>query len=259
MAEYLSDEEVTERLKRWWSENGTGLLVGIVLAIGGVVGWRWFDGWRVERAEAASDRYAEYTEARAAGEDVTDVAAHIAEEFPDSAYRVFTLLHQARDAVEGEEWESAADLLRQSVDIASESVLQDVARVRLARVLHQLERPEDALAVLREVDGQGFAATVAELTGDIELRRGALPAARAAYQAALDETGAGQGGVLLRLKLASVPREAADHGAGGNGAVSEAPAPAPSEEPAADDADEPAATVDSEETEEMEETGEADE
>ena len=56
MAEYLSDEEVTERLKRWWSENGTGLLVGIVLAVGGVVGWRWFDGWRVERAEAAFGR-----------------------------------------------------------------------------------------------------------------------------------------------------------------------------------------------------------
>ena len=248
MAEYLSDEEVTERLKRWWSENGTGLLVGIVLAVGGVVGWRWFDGWRVERAEAASDRYAEYTQARAAGEDATDLAARIAEEFPDSAYRVFTLLHQARDAVEGEEWEPAADLLRRAVEVASASVLQDVARVRLARVLHQLERPEEALAVLREVEGQGFAGSVAELTGDIELRRGALPAARAAYQAAIDETGAGQGGVLLRLKLASVPREAAD-----DGAVSEAPVPAPSEEVAADDADEPAATADSGETGETDE------
>lgn len=248
MAEYLTDEEVTERLKRWWSENGTGLMVGIVLAVGGVVGWRWFDGWRLERAEAASDAYAQYTDARAAGEDTTAVAARIAEEFPDSAYRVFTLLHQAKDAVEGEEWESAADLLRQSVDIASQSVLQDVARVRLARVLHQLERPDEALAVLREVDGQGFASTVAELTGDIELRRGALPAARAAYQAALDETGSGQGGVLLRLKLASVPRQAA-----GEASVSEAPAPAPSEEAPADAADQPAATADSEET------GEADE
>ena len=134
------------------------------------------------------------------------------------------------------------------MDIGSGSVLQDVARVRLARVLHQLERPEEALAVLREVDGQGFAATVAELTGDIELRRGALPEARAAYQAALDETGSGQGGVLLRLKLASVPREAADVEA-----VSEDPSPAPLEEAAADASDQPAATADSEET------GEADE
>lgn len=250
MAEYLSDEEVTERLKRWWSENGTGLVVGIVLAIGGVVGWRWFDGWRLERAEAASDRYAEYTEARAAGEDATGVAARIAEEFPDSAYHVFTLLHQAKDAVEGEEWERAADLLRQSVDTASESVLQDVARVRLARVLHQLERPEEALAVLGEVDGRGFAGTVAELTGDIELRRGALEAARAAYQAAVDET-TSQGGVLLRLKLASIPRQA-EAAAAGDEAVSEAPSPAPSEETVTDATDEPGAT-------DLEETGEADE
>ena len=53
MADYLTDEELTERLKRWWSENGTGLTVGIVLAIGAVVGWRGVDGWRLERAEAA--------------------------------------------------------------------------------------------------------------------------------------------------------------------------------------------------------------
>ena len=246
MAEYLTDEEVTERLKRWWSENGTGLTVGIVLAIGAVVGWRWFDGWRLERAEAASDTYAEYTDARAAGEDGTALAARIAEEFPDSAYRVFTLLHQARDAVEGEEWDSATTLLRQAVDIASGSVLQDVARVRLARVLHQLERPDEALAVLREVDGQGFAATAAELTGDIALRRGALEAARAAYQAALDETGSDQGGVLLRLKLASVPREPS-----GSGASEAASAPAP--EQAAAETDRPPETADAEET------GEADE
>lgn len=247
MAEYLTDEEVTERLKRWWSENGTGLTVGIVLAIGGVVGWRWFDGWRLERAEAASDTYAEYTDARAAGEDATVLAARIAEEFPDSAYRVFTLLHQAKDAVEGEEWERAAELLRASVDIASESVLQDVTRVRLARVLHQLERPDDALAVLREVDGQGFAATVAELTGDIELGRGSLDAAREAYQAALEEAGAGQGGVLLRLKLASVPREAPALETASEGAS----APAP--EPGAEEMDQPAEAADAEET------GEADE
>ena len=246
MAEYLTDEEITERLKRWWSQNGTGLLVGIVLAVGGVVGWRWFDGWRLERAEAASDAYAQYTDARAAGEDTTLVAARIAEAFPDSAYRVFTLLHQAKDAVEGEEWERAAGLLRQSMDIASQTVLQDVARVRLARVLRQLERPEEALAVLREVDGQGFASTVAELTGDIELRRGAFPAARAAYQAALDQTGSGQGGVLLRLKLASVPQQAA-----GEEPASEAPAP--SEEAPADATEQPVATADAQET------GEADE
>ena len=247
MAEYLTDEEVTERLKRWWSENGTGLTVGIVLAIGAVVGWRWFDGWRLERAEAASDTYAEYTAARAAGEDATALAARIAEEFQDSAYHVFTLLHQARDAVEGEEWERAADLLRESVDVASQSVLQDVARVRLARVLHQLERPGEALTVLSEVDGQGFAGTVAELTGDIELRRGALDAAREAYRAALDETGAGQGVVLLRLKLASVPREAVE-----SETASEA-ASAPPPEEAADETDPPAAT------QESDETGEADE
>ena len=205
MAEYLSDEELVERIKRWWSENGTGLLVGIVLAVGGVVGWRWFDGWRLERAEAASDVFAQFIDARAAGEDSAALAAHLAEEFPSSAYRVLALLHQARDAIEAEEAERAAELLRESIELASEDVLRDVGRVRLARVLHQLGQPDEALATLAAVNGRGFASAVAELTGDIQWQRGALDEAREAYRAALADPPSEQASVLVRLKLASVP------------------------------------------------------
>ena len=212
MAEYLSDEELVERIKRWWSENGTALVVGIVLAVGGVMGWRWFDGWRSERAEAASETYAEYLDARTAGEDATALAARIEDEFPNSAYRVFTLFHEARDAIEGEEWEPAAELLRQALDVAPEAALRDIARLRLARVLHQIDRPDEALAALAEVDGRGFASAVAELTGDIEQRRGALGAAREAYRAALEAAPSEQGTALLRLKLATLPPEAAADG-----------------------------------------------
>lgn len=214
MAEYLSDEELVERIKRWWSENGTGLVVGIVLAVGGVVGWRWFDGWRVERAEAASDVFAQFVDARAAGEDSAALAADLAEEFPSSQYRVLALLHQARDAIEAEEAERAAELLRQSIDLASEDALRDVGRVRLARVLHQLGRPDEALATLAAVNGRGFASAVAELTGDIQWQRGALGEAREAYRAALAEAPSEQGNVLVRLKLASIPPEQAKPEAG---------------------------------------------
>ena len=241
MAEYLSDEELVERIKRWWSENGTGLVVGIVLAVGGVVGWRWFDGWRVERAEAASDVFAQFVDARAAGEDSAALAADLAAEFPSSQYRVLALLHQARDAIEAEEAERAAELLRQSIELASEDALRDVGRVRLARVLHQLGRPDEALATLAAVNGRGFASAVAELTGDIQWQRGALDEAREAYRAALAEAPSEQGNVLVRLKLASIPPEPAVPEAEDEAAPVTASPPAlvepaaqPSEEPVED-------------------------
>lgn len=205
MADYLSDEEQVERIKRWWSENGTALVVGIALAIGGVVGWRWYDGWRTERAEEASDTYAAYLDARAGGEDTAALEERLATDFANTAYHVLAVLHRARDAVESEDWERAAELFAQGVDLASEPTVRDVARVRLARVLHQLDRHEEALATLAQVDGRGFASSVAELTGDIHWRAGALEEARAAYRAALDSAPNGQGAVLVQLKLASVP------------------------------------------------------
>ncbi len=205
MADYLSDEEQVERIKRWWSENGTALVVGIALAIGGVVGWRWYDGWRAERAEEASDTYASYLEARAAGEDTAALEERLATDFANTAYHVFAVLHRARDSVESEDWDRAADLLAQGVELASEPALRDVARMRLARVLHQLDRSDEALAALAEVNGRGFASSVAELTGDIHWRAGALEEAREAYRAAVDSVPDEQGAVLVQLKLASVP------------------------------------------------------
>ena len=36
MSDYLSDEEQVERLKSWWSENGTFLLASVVVAVLGI-------------------------------------------------------------------------------------------------------------------------------------------------------------------------------------------------------------------------------
>ena len=41
MSDYLSEEEQLERLQSWWKENGTMLLVGVAVVIGGFVGSRW--------------------------------------------------------------------------------------------------------------------------------------------------------------------------------------------------------------------------
>ena len=53
MSDYLSDEEQVDRIKRWWSENGMIIVVGLVGAIIGVVGWNWYESRSEERSAAA--------------------------------------------------------------------------------------------------------------------------------------------------------------------------------------------------------------
>ncbi|MEX2327847.1 MAG: tetratricopeptide repeat protein, partial [Pseudomonadales bacterium] len=38
-----TDEEQIEAIKKWWDENGKSILIGIVLALGGVFGYQAWD------------------------------------------------------------------------------------------------------------------------------------------------------------------------------------------------------------------------
>lgn len=205
MADFASDEELLERLRKWWSENGLVLIVAVAVAVAGTLGWRWFQDWRGERLEAAAEAYGEYLDARAAGADASAPFDVIAAQYTDTAYHVFALLFEARDAVAAEDFERAAGHLQESVERSGEEVLGDISRLRLARVLYQLDRHDAALEQLGAVRSAGFLDDVAELTGDIHWRRGAEALAREAYQAAFDAAPDAARRQYLELKLRSVP------------------------------------------------------
>ncbi|MFN4262137.1 MAG: YfgM family protein [Thioalkalivibrionaceae bacterium] len=57
MSEYLTDEEKAERIKRWWAEHGTSILLGLVIGIAGLVAWNWWGGREDARAEQASELF----------------------------------------------------------------------------------------------------------------------------------------------------------------------------------------------------------
>ena len=46
MSDYLSDEEQVERLKSWWSENGTSLLASLLVAVLGIAGWNYYGSYQ---------------------------------------------------------------------------------------------------------------------------------------------------------------------------------------------------------------------
>ena len=216
MSDYLSEEEQITALRRWWSENGTSLIVGLVVAMAAVVGWRWYGEYRQTQTEAASALYQKYVEGRASNADVADTVATLDTEFPKTSYRVFTLFYRAADAAKAEKYTEAVPLLTEAIASSPDPRLADVARVRLAKVLAQLGEHEKALGTLGDVRGEGFKAATAELKGDILMTKGDVAGARAAYEAAVKanargggERGSADGGIedpVLDAKLADATR-----------------------------------------------------
>jgi predicted negative regulator of RcsB-dependent stress response len=200
VSDYLSDEEQLARLKGWWSSYGVPLLVGLLVAVVAVAGWRWYQGSVEQRVLAASDLYTSYLTATA------DRQAALAEQIVDSgagtAYPTFVLLAEADRAVNAGEVADAEALLRRAVAAASAVELADLARLRLARVLFDQNREDESLTELGAIRGSGYRSLAAELKGDIHLSRGERSLAHESYVAARSFVGAGEQRPVLEMKIA---------------------------------------------------------
>ena len=93
----------------------------------------------------------------------------------------------------------AAEQLTQVAANGDESI-KPIAALRLARVLKDQGKADEALAQLGKINNDAFKAQVAEVRGDILQKQGKAEEARDAYQAAADAGGL-QSSAELKLKM----------------------------------------------------------
>ncbi len=207
---YRTDEEQAEAIKKWWAENGKSIVVGIFIGLAAVYGWRWWQDYKIEQAEAASEIYQEMVVA-VRDDKNADAAQKTAEriisDYGSTAYALFTKLTLAKLAVDEKEYVIAEDHLRWALDNNHEDSLEHLIRLRLARVLIAQEKSDAAMTLL-DVKAPGqFGNGYDELRGDIFNLRGDSEAARSAYQQAITKKRSlGNDISLLEMKLDDLGR-----------------------------------------------------
>lgn len=201
---YATEEQQVEAIKKWWKENGTSTIVGIILAVGVLIGGRvWLDQ-KSNHAEIASAKYD--TLLSAMNQGMNDIALEqssgLIGQFSDTPYAALAALASAKIKLEKGELLAARTHLQWVVDQAPTLELKQVARMRLARVMLSDGDHQQALALLGQVDAGEFQASFAEIKGDIYLAMKQPGKAKTAYELAisiLDPKSANQN--LLRMKL----------------------------------------------------------
>lgn len=205
-----TDEEQLQQLKDWWKRNGPPLLIGAGVAIALAAGWWGYGNWQERSAQQAAGAYAEFLQAEHGGEleAAEERGQRVLDRHAASGYAVMTALRLARLQVENEAFERAAETLGWVVDHADDRPMRELARLRQARALAEID-PERALTRLDVDVSDGFRAAYAELRGDLLHELGRDDEAAEAYRAALDSEGlGGQARELVRLKLQAVETEA---------------------------------------------------
>lgn len=209
---YKSDAEQIDTLRKWWDENGRSILTGVILGLVAIFGWRAWQDYVRQQAEAASELYQNVLAAvdgENAGKEVAVISAKIIEDYGTTAYALLVKLIEAKLAVKAEDYDAAVDHLRWALDHNEVDSIEHIIRLRLAKALAHLKKFDEALPLLRIGDQGEFAAAYAEAEADILMSLGDVAAARALYEQALSRRQtAGLDVSILDLKLNDLGRPA---------------------------------------------------
>lgn len=188
METHVTDEQQLESLKKWWQENGSSIITGIILGVAVLFGAKAWFAWRENIAQQASDIYITMMGALEQGDRMatTERAGMLISDYSSTPYAALAGLAIARLRIEEGELEAAGTQLQWVIDNAGTDYLRTIARLRLARVMLAQGDANGAEATLAAAaPGTGDDVMFIELRGDIHGARGEQAQAAEAYRQAL--------------------------------------------------------------------------
>jgi predicted negative regulator of RcsB-dependent stress response len=208
--EDLSDNEREEQLRRWWSENWLWIVGGIALGLGLLAGWQYWQKSRLQSAEQDEAAYMAVLDSLSQNQQ--DAAIKKSDDLrrlhPKSPYADQSDLALARALVDSRKFDDAAKRLRTVAENSRDPQLRLVARSRLARVLGEQGKHDDALALLDVAKAGEFGPLFHEIRGDLYAAKGDAASARKEYDAALAGGGAPGEAPALDTQYIELKRDA---------------------------------------------------
>ncbi|MBL7002668.1 MAG: tetratricopeptide repeat protein [Gammaproteobacteria bacterium] len=184
--EYISEEQQVEDIKKWWKENGNSIIIGVIIGVSGILGWRYFGAYQLGQSAQASAHFESmmYALESKQFENAEKSAMAITDDYGSTPYAVFAQLSLAKIQFEQQKFIDAEATLKAVVANNKGDTVEFVARKRLADVLLDQKKYAPALDVLSVEYPVSFQAAFEERKGDAYRLQGNKQDAKAAYSLA---------------------------------------------------------------------------
>ncbi len=185
----LEEQEQIDQLKHFWARWGNAISWTLVLVLGSYAAWSGWQWWQREQASKANGMYDEVERAVTVGDAdrAAKVFADLKSRYAGTAIAGQAGLMTAKVQADKGQVEAARDTLAWVADKASEREYQVGARLRLAAMLVDAGKAEDALKALPSDPPESYVALVADRRGDIlmalDKKADAVKAYEQAYRA----------------------------------------------------------------------------
>ena len=204
---YASDEEKGEEIKQWWRDNGTSVVVGLLLAVAVFMGGRYWQTGQQSHLTLAANHYQQLTVflADSKVDEAISEGDRLFSEFSDTPHAVFAAFALAKQSASIDDLTATKSYLEWVVGHAKLSAQKATAELRLAQVLIQQDEYSAAHSVIQRSEAGAFASQFKELEGDIFIAQEKYSEAEQAYRtvlAGLDSNDPRY--MLIKLKLDDV-------------------------------------------------------
>lgn len=207
----LDEHEQGERVRTWLRQNGAGIFGGVVLGIGAIAGWQWWQKDQVNKLAEVNAQYDAVTRSLQSS-DLDEAAKQVTalESGKAGIYADLAGLELAKAQVEAGKAEDAIKTLQA---LKAEGEFKMLIDQRIARLLIETGKPADALALLGNAeDSAGL-----EIRGDALIAQDKRDEARELYRQSLGRLDvAAPQRRLLETKLADAGGTVADSAAENN-------------------------------------------
>ncbi|WP_421506768.1 YfgM family protein [Erwinia rhapontici] len=205
MEVYSNENEQVDALKNFFAQNGKALVVGVVLGVGALLGWRYWSNHQDNGSREVSASYQQVTSALDATKPASlDAVAKFASE-NSNTYGALASLDLAKRYIDNNQLDKAVDQLQSGLKSTKDANLQAVLNLRLARIQLQQKQPDAVLKTLESVKGDGWAAIVADVRGEALLSKGDVKGARDAWSKGIASDASSTLKEMLQMKVNNLP------------------------------------------------------
>ena len=185
----LEEQEQLDQLKHFWRQYGNAITWVLIAALTAYAGWNGWQWYQRNQALKAGGMFAELDKAAQAGdaERAGKVFADLKGSYGGTAFAEQGGLVAARVQLEKGQADAARGSLEWVAEHATETEFRAVARLRLAALLLDQGKADEALKQVSGDFPSSFQALAADRKGDILMAQDKKAEAVAAYKAAYEQ------------------------------------------------------------------------
>ncbi|WP_272687235.1 YfgM family protein [Providencia sp. PROV149] len=204
MEVYTTENEQVDAIKRFFANNGVALIIGLVVGIGAVLGWNYWQSHKSNVLQESAQKFENVsTQLHSSSAQGIEAAQKFAAETND-VYSAMIGLELAQVAVDKGDLALAEKSLSDALTKAKTDDMLDLINFRLARVQLAQGKADAAIASVGNIKAKSWQAAAQDIRGDALLHKGDNAGAKAAYTQGLESDGSQAIRSLLTLKLNNV-------------------------------------------------------